>query len=501
MNKLKFAKRACAAFVLCAATSLVLPAQTFHVVHTFDGTDGTDVMAALVQATDGNLYGTASGGGASSFGTVFKMTPSGTLTTLYNFCSQPGCTDGEGPVAPIIQATDGNFYGTTLWGGTGSCELGETCGTVFKITPSGTLTTLHNFCVQSGCPDGAEPWAGLIQGTDGNFYGTAMQGGANSNSICGNDRVSSCGTVFKITPSGRLTRLYSFCAQSDCTDGAWPVAGLIQATDGNFYGTTPKGGAYDEGTVFKITSKGTLTTLYSFCSQSGCSDGEWPTAALIQATDGNFYGTTEFGGASSAGTVFKVTPSGTLTTLYSFCAESGCTDGAQPQSGLVQATDGNFYGTTHEYGANGSNVGGTVFKITPSGSLTTLYSFCSYDCTDGESPWAALVQDTNGNFYGTTTQGGAGTANAGTVFTVGVGLEPFVEPQTSYGEVGKVIKILGTNLVGATSVTFNGTPAVFQVESTFLIRTIVPAGATTGTVQVTTPSGVLSSNVPFRVLL
>jgi uncharacterized repeat protein (TIGR03803 family) len=287
----------------------------------------------------------------------------------------------------LLQATDGNFYGTSYAGGAYSY------GTVFKITPSGTLTTLYSFDVG----DGAQPYAGLVQATDGNFYGTTVSGGRARD-----------GTVFEITPSGTLSTLYSFCSQANCGDGANPYAGLVQATDGNFYGTTSAGGAYDTGTVFKITRSGTLTTLHSFDGTDGAS----PRAGLVQATDGNFYGTTGGGGAYDSGTVFEITPSGTLTTLYSFCpAGFPCADGAGP-AGLVQAIDGNFYGTTYYGGASG-NCGlgcGTVFKITPSGTLSTLHSF---DNGDGNQPRGALLQSTDGNFYGTTFAGGAGY---GTVF-------------------------------------------------------------------------------------
>ena len=236
----------------------------------------------------------------------------------------------------------------------------------------------------------------------------------------------------------------------------------------------------------------TFTTLQSFDLTHGAD----PYAGLVQATDGNLYGTTVGGGAKNYGTVFRIAPSGTLATLYSFCSKSGCTDGGSPYSGLVQATDGNFYGTTLRGGARGV---GTVFKITPSGTLTTLYSFCSkIGCTDGEYPEAALVQDTNGTFYGTTRTGGA--HNYGTVFSLSVGRGPFVETQPTSGKVGAAVKILGTNLTGATSVTFNGTAAVFKVVSSSEITTTVPAGATTGKVKVVTPHGTLFSNVPFRVL-
>jgi uncharacterized repeat protein (TIGR03803 family) len=289
------------------------------------------------------------------------------------------------------------------------------------------------------------------------------------------------------------------------------MAGLVQAANEDFYGTTASGGANGRGAVFKITPSGMLTTLYSFCSQKGCRDGSFPVSALVQATNGDLYGTTYYGGANCApdgcGTVFKISMSGTLTRLHSFCSQSGCPDGGHPTAGLIQATDGNLYGTTSVGGANDLRGGGTIFKITPSGTLTTLYSFCSQSgCPDGSGPAAGLVQATNGAFYGTTYSGGANDTcsgplpGCGTVFSLSVGLGPFVKTQTTAGKVGGVVRILGTDLTGATSVTFNGTPAAFTLVQPSEISTTVPAGATTGTVQVVTPSGTLSSNAPYRVL-
>jgi uncharacterized repeat protein (TIGR03803 family) len=500
---------------LFIATAIASPAQTYTTLFSFDGTNGNASLAGLVQATNGDLFGTTISGGdataacnflATGCGTIFKITPNGALTTLYKFCAESGCLDGASPAGGLAQAANGDLYGTTSGGGANSNPLCVAaylsqvgCGTIFKITPGGTLTTLYSFCAQSGCTDGANPIGWLVQAANGDLYGTTIVGGANP----GTSGIGG-GTVFKITPSGSLTTLYSFCAQSGCADGETPMAGLIQAANGDLYGTTAEGGAngpYD-GTIFKITPGGTLTTLYSFCSQSGCTDGGFPLAGLVQGTNGDLYGTTNGGGANCApngcGTVFKITPSGSLTTLYSFCSQSGCMDGSDPEAGLVQATDGDLYGTTSFNGDTYN--GGTIFKITPSGMLTTLYSFCqsANPCTSGEYPQAALIQDTNGHLYGTTSFGGTGYA--GTVFSLSVGLGPFVETQTTAGEVGEVVKILGNDLTGATSVSFNGTPAVFKVSASSLITTTVPAGATSGEVQVVTPSRTLSSNVPFRVL-
>ena len=485
-----------AVFVLYAGATISLPAQTFTTLFSFDGTNGVNPFAALVQGSDGSLYGTTDSGGANGGGVVFKMTMGGTLTTVYNFCAQRAagvCTDGAGPET-LVEALNGEFYGTTLGGGT------KNFGTVFKITPSGILTTLYSFCSQTDCTDGMQPYTGLVQGTNGDYYGTTNRGGVNG-----------YGTVFKITPNGILTTLYDFCSKGgdNCTDGELPYGGLVQGISGDFYGTTQFGGTNlapndgSAGTVFKITPSGTLTTLYSFCAQANCADGYVPYAGLVQGTSGDFYGTTWGGGANGDGTVFKITPNGTLTRLYSFCSHTNCTDGLYPMAALVQATNGSFYGTTGGGGVNGY---GTVFKITPGGVLRTLYSFCSKggdNCTDGENP-AAMVQDTNGNFYGATYGGGANISitcpgGCGTVFRLSVGLKSFIGTLPTSGKVGAFVKILGTNLIGATSVTFNGTAATFKVASPSLITTTVPIDATTGTVQVVTPNGTLSSNVPFRV--
>src|ERR1035441_6913890 len=378
-----------------------------------------------------------------------------------------------------------NVLSKLNWG-TRACAVLVLCATTAIALPAQTLTTLYSFCSQSRCTDGDGPRAGLVQTTNGDLYGTTAAGGAN--------RLG--GTVFKITPGGTLTTLYSFCSQTNCTDGSNSFAGLVQAANGDLYGTTGDGGANGYGAVFKITPSGTLTTLYNFCSQTNCTDGAGPQAGLVQAANGNLYGTTSSYPFNTGGTIFKITPSGTLTTLYSFCSQSGCTDGEGPRAGLVQATNGDFYGTTD---GGGSNNGGTVFKITPSGTLTTLYTFCSQSgCTDGASPNAGLVQDTNGDFYGTTSAGGAN--GGGTVFRLSVGLGTFVAPRPPYGKVGAAIKILGTNLTGATSVSFNGTAAVFTVVSPSLITTTLPAGASSGKVQVVTPSGTLSSNASFLVV-
>lgn len=466
------------ACVLGGFLSLVLslPAQNFNTLWSFDQTDGSEPEAGLVQATDGNLYGTTYLGGAGNFGfsgTVFNITPGGSLTTLYSFCNLTQCDDGASPYAGVVQAPDGNFYGTTSQGGAGY-------GVVFKVTP-GTFTTLDSF----DNTDGANPQATLVLGTDGNFYGTTPFSAAT------NACPQGCGTVFNVTPGGTLKTLHTFAE----TDGSRPLARMIQGTDGNFYGTTFGGGASHFGTVFKITPGGSLTTLYSFAG----SDGATPYAGLVQANDGNFYGTTLSGGIGK-GTLFKITPGGMLTTLYVFCSLGGfCPDGENPRGDLIQATDGNLYGTTT--GAGGSSNGGTAFKFILGGTLSTLYTFCSQGgnkCTDGLDPVAGLVQATNGTFYGTTVAGGTGTV--GTVFSLSVGLGPFVILEPNAGLVNNTIGILGQGFTGTTGVSFNGASAKFTVVSDTYIAASVPATATTGPVTVMTPGGKLTSNLAFRIL-
>jgi uncharacterized repeat protein (TIGR03803 family) len=333
MTKLSAWKMAGTVFVLCVATAIAAPAQTFTSLAAFGGSDGVGPLyVSLIQGTDGNFYGTTLYGGSSIFtnncnlyyqgcGAVFKLTPAGTLTAIYSFCSED-CRDGAFPQAGLVLAANGYLYGTTAGGGSADG------GVAFRLTLNGALTTLYNFCYQ-GCSGPSAPQAPLLQGIDGYFYGTTLYGGGTSCERLG------CGTLFEMTPEGSVTKMYRLCTKSTCPNGYWPQAGLVQGADGNFYGTTSEGGTNGGGTVFKITPHGGLTTLYNFCSQPSCSDGRSPYAGLIQATDGNFYGTTSFGGnnntncnGASCGTIFRITATGTLTTLYTFCAQTNCTDGS-----------------------------------------------------------------------------------------------------------------------------------------------------------------------------
>ncbi len=468
-----------------AALSAMLPAairaQTVTALADFDYTDGAESQSALVQGIDGNLYGTTQEGGTTNGGEVFKITPSGTLTVIYNFCSESNCTDGNGPQTGLLLGTNGNFYGVTTGGG----AYGG--GTVFEITSAGKLTTIYNFCAAVNCTDGYHAVGRLIQ-VGANFYGTTELGGAND-----------VGTVFEVTPAGKLTTLWNFCSQSNCIDGAETAAGLLQASNGDFYGTTVYGGTEGQGTVFKFTpSSGTLTSLYSFCSQASCTDGDTPLAPLIQASNGNLYGTTEKGGTvfGDGGTVFEITLAGKLTTVFSF---AGSSDGDNLYAGVIQGTDGNLYGAASEYGPGGA--GGTLFGVSTGGTLTMLYAFCADDnCATGAGVNASLVQSTNGDFYGVNTSAGGSTEN-GVVFSLSMGLGPFVTPMSTSGKVGAKVAILGNGFTDKTTVSFNGTAATtFQILKSTLLTAIVPTGATTGPIEVTTGTSTLKSNVVFRVL-
>jgi uncharacterized repeat protein (TIGR03803 family) len=456
--KLKNRLHCCAALLLCLMIPRAGRAQTFTSLLSFTGSNGSSpFMGVLTQGVDGNLYGTASAGGAHSKGTVFKITTSGTLTTIYSFCAKSKCADGSVPNGGLVLGTDGNFYGMTFTGGT------LNAGTVYKITPAGKLTTLHSFNIS----DGYNPYDALVQGTDGNFYGTTTYGGAHL-----------LGNVFKITPQGVVTNLHSF----NSSDGSEPESGLIQSTDGNFYGTTYNGGlSGGYGTAFKITPAGVFTTLHFFDDSV---DGRQIVPGLVQGTDGNFYGTTGGGGPLGYGTLYVMTPAGQVTVLHNF----DVTDGDAPNQ-LLLGTDGNLYGTTISGAGNGN-----VFEATTQGTVTQVHDFNN---TDGSLPFAGPAQATDGNLYGTTLYGGS--KNKGTVFKIALGLAPFVKTVPTSGKVGAKVKILGTSLTGATSVTFNGTAGTYTVVSATEITTTVPAGATTGTLQVITPSGTLSSNVAFQV--
>ncbi len=305
----------------------------------------------------------------------------------------------------------------------------------------------------------------LSPGKQRRLYGRASHGGNLAGS--GSALEIGGGTVFKISPDGQnFSLVYTFCSWTDCADGAVPFDALTQGTGKDHPGTTWGGGSRpDGGTIFRVTPEWELAKVYTFCyDYPFCSDGGNPLAVVL-GRDGNFYGAT-YSGASNRGTVFEITAEGKLTTISSFCAQVGCTDGSGLRKGMTLGSEGNFYGTTY-YG--GTLDKGTVFKITPEGELTTLHSF---DGTSGNHSIGGSVQTTNGAFYGTTSSGGSD--NDGTIFSLAVGLHPFVETVPASGEVGTNVIILGNNLTGTTDVSFNGTPAHFTVVSSSEIIATVP---------------------------
>lgn len=433
------------------------------------GTNSTDPLSPswigiFAQGRDGNLYTTSQAGGAfvsgHQYGTVLQLTPSGNMTVLHSFDS----TNGGIPNSGLTLGTDGNLYGTTTAGGLG-------WGTIFKITPSGAFTSLHSF---NGTTEGTGPDAPPIQGLDGNFYGTAGDG---NNSVFG--------TVYKMTPAGVVTIIYTFDSTNRYPNG------LVMGNDGNFYGTTT-GTSTGLGTVFKITPQGKLTVLHKFTGP----DGQDPIGQLIQAKDGNFYGTTKVGGSGANGVVYKMSPTGVYTVLHNF-ANNGL--GLGPVAGLVQATDGKFYGAAYSTPGVGP---GLIYQISSDGVYTILHQFLSKN-RDGATPMVPLIQHTGGTLFGDTYSGGLGTncITCGVLYSLDMALGAFVEflPPHSQGRVGKTIGMLGQGFSGTTNVTFNGTPSTFTVVSDTYLTATVPNGAKSGSIRVITPGGTLTSNKTFRV--
>ena len=448
-------------------------------LHVFAYSDGANPQAGLIEASDGFLYGTTSGGGQGTGfvqGTIFRLDFQGTLTVLHTFTGTP--SDGAAPATALLQASDGNFYGTTAAGG----DTGE--GTAFKMLPSGAVTILHSFV---GATEGRYLRTSLVEGTAG-FYGTTGDGGANGwgtvfridaasgtvatlhafgggdgsapagllltpdGNLYGTTSGGFSGTVFQISPAGDFVTLHTF----DGSDGARPRAGLVQGSDGSFYGTTSSTGnsvAAGRGTVFRLDSAGTLTTLYRFGGDEPAS----PVGGLVEAGDGSFYGTSPAGGASDFGSAFRITPAGDLAVLHSFRGA----DGSEPRPALTRATDGNFYGVTRDGGAS---LGGTVLRIDPAGTLTTLHDFAF---SDGIYPYGRLVQASDGSLYGTTFLGGA--SGFGTVFRVSLtGAFAVVhdfDGSSGANPLGGVIEASDGNLYGTTNAGgASGNGTVFRLD-------------------------------------
>jgi uncharacterized repeat protein (TIGR03803 family) len=367
-------------------------AQTYRLLFQFRaGADRVGPYGGVVSDPNGNLYGTTNSDGAFASGVVFKLSPAGKETVLHSFSGSGG--DGEYPLAGLMRDAAGNLYGTTPDGGFyGVACPGFGCGTLFKVDKAGKETVLHAF---RGTPDGSNPYAGLLRDAAGDLYGTTFSGGE-----------SGFGSVFKVDKNGNETLLYSF-NPGNGKDGAGSYGGLVMDAAGNLYGTTYSGGASFGGTLFKVDTSGVETVLYNFGAQSG--DAVFPTGGLIRDAMGNLYGTTQGGGASNFGAVYKVDKNGNETVLHSFAG--GVTDGELPfVSGLLRDAKGNLYGVTSEGGAFSF---GIVYKLNSTGKETVLHSFTG---KDGKIPYGALILDKTGNLYGTTNAGGA--YNGGVVYKI-----------------------------------------------------------------------------------
>ena len=335
----------------------ITPDAEYSVVYTFCETsgclDGSYPNNRLIQDEYGNLWGTAYEGGANGSGTIFKLAPDGTFTKVYDFCSLASCADGAYPYgSSLVEGSDGNFYGEAYEDGP------DYYGVAYKITPAGQLTVIHGFSSLPNYADGYYPYGDLVQGSDGKLYGWTEDGGVNNS-----------GVLFSMDTDGsNFSVLYALCAESNCADGSYPYFGnLTEASDGNYYGVTYEGGANDSGEVFSISPGGTYTPIYSMCTLSSCADGYGQYAGtLALSSDGNFYGVSDYGGANDEGVLFQVTTTGTLTPVYSFCSASACADGSEPDGNLVQMEDGVFYGSTYSGGADGD---GALFAVSTSPSL------------------------------------------------------------------------------------------------------------------------------------
>jgi uncharacterized repeat protein (TIGR03803 family) len=440
-------------------------AQTLTDIHDFNcSTEGCEPLEpqVLAQGRDGNLYGTTyegglSGCGFNTCGTVFMIVPStGVLTTLFTF---DGGANGGQPQGGLTLGLDGNFYGTTLSGGANKV------GTIFQITPSGTLKVLHSFATTN---DGLEPWASPILGNDGNLYGTTPQSNPNS-----------YGLAYKITPSGTYKIL-------NAKLGGYAYAGLTLGMDGAFYATTQQGGTNKQGSLYRLTTAGAELVKYSFAQATG----DEPYDGVAQDINGNFYVTAPAGGAHNAGSALKVPPKGAATDLHDFNAEVG--DGTLPYVSMVLGSDGNLYGVASGGGAHSD---GTVFEITSAGAYSTLSSF---DGTHGNDPTTTPMQHTSGVIYGMTRGGGA--HNFGVIYSFANGQPPFIAPLTWVDPAGKTIEILGYGFDGTTTVKFgSGSSTTVKVTSSTYLTAVVPASGTTGLITATTGATTLQSKLPFTV--
>ena len=428
-------------------------AGTMTNVHVFRGDDALSPEAGLIEGEDGRLYGAAMGG-ENNRGAVFRVDPSNALTVIHSFDG----ADGSYPRAALLQAVDGDFYGTTSSGGENDL------GTVFRMQSSGEVTTIHSF----DGPQGQAPNSALIQTPEGSLYGTTTRGGTEG-----------AGTVFRIDAAGSFTMLDSLSGD----DGAYP--GPLVRGEASLYGNAWSGGAHSFGTIFEIDSSGTLEACHAFDG----TEGAHPLGEMIRATDGNFYGTANGGGVTGHGTVYRMNVAEELTTLHTF---QGGEDGSGPRAGLIQATDGNFYGTTGGTGA------GTIFRMDIDGNVTTLHVL---HAIDGATPDAQLVQASDGHIYGTTLGGGpifyptSGVdLSRGVVFRLGWSQVAVnrVTPGSGDASGGIALNLLGGGFSVDSIVNVGGVPGtdVTVLDPTFLYLfspALMPG--TLNDVSVTIPNG------------
>jgi len=434
----------------CSAQTVITVLYSFKGKPSSAGPDGV----TPAQGRDGSLFGNTVAGGATDDGTVFRLATGGGYRLLYSFVEKI-----DDPEGGLTLGIDGNYYGTTLQGGK------RKLGTLYKVTPDGTYTLLQEF---RGGTGGAYPLVPPIQASDGNFYGTTSGSGGAS-------------TIYRYRTNGTFATIFV----PTTAEGQLIHTGLVQGADGNLYGTADSSSVNTCGTIFKLGLNGVLLFNYVFPGTPG---GCGPTGTLVQGTDGNFYGVTTARGSADLGSIFKLDQSGNVTILYSFQASGGET----PVSGLAEGTDGDLYGTTIAGGASGL---GTLFTITTAGTFTVLADLTS----ETQFPYGTPLQHTSGLFYGTSFNGGE--SGNGAVFSFDVGLGPFVTFVLPVGKVGRAAQILGQGFTGTTSVTFNGVPAIsLTVGSDTFLTAIVPPGATTGPVVVTTPTVTLTSNKNFQIL-
>jgi uncharacterized repeat protein (TIGR03803 family) len=451
--------------IFLVAIAIAAPAQTVSTIHQFSsGSDPNDPAGVMAQGQDGNFYGVTLSGNGCCQGVIYKISSGGALTSLYPMAQSDGTT-----CSGLTLGTDGNFYGTCHNGGTNDY------GTLFKVTSAGVLTVLHNFAAQGSTSDGCEPLVPPIQASNGDFYGTTSFCGANN-----------YGTVYRLSLAGAYSLLYSF--QGPPNDTLLPL-GLIEASDGVLWGLG-NGWIISNGGVFKITLAGKESLAYTF---TGKPDGAGPYTNLIQGSNGDFYGTTEEGGSAQEGTIFEVTAGGKEKVLYSFPNQA---DGAYPSLPLTQGPDGVLYGAATDCAGGGCSQAG-LFEITTKDVYKNIYLY-PLVCSNCGQPEAPLLLSTNGTFYSTTEQGGIGV---GSFYSLSNGYSPFISlVNVKSGAEGARVGILGQGFSSKSVVEFGGTKATTtKLTGATYILAMVPTGALTGDVTVTTGSTVLSTTASYRI--